>query len=113
MESVSSTKLTLACRHFPWLLARLQECIERSRLTGYLPLHVALNSKRGDDIVRYLLEENGRATAIETNSGDLPIHIAIRKSANAELITDLFSSFEGGACIRNNDGDLLFTSLVG
>ena len=56
---------------------------------GLLPLHVALSSKRDDDIIHFLLEENLWASAIATSNGDLPIHIVLRNGTGTKVINEL------------------------
>jgi len=60
---------------------------------GLLPFHSALSSKRGDDIIHFLLEENLRAAAIATNHGDFPIHLAIKKNFDVGIVSRLIELY--------------------
>ena len=74
--------------------------------SGLLPLHVALSSNQGYEMIHFLIEKNPRATVAETSNGDLPIHIACEMNASAEVIHELIDSYEGGARIKGVSGDL-------
>ena len=89
-----------------FLLSDYEKAFRRKDLMGRLPVHYAVSSDVGVELISDLLGHFPESAAIADKSNSLPLHYALRDKTPSASIEMLLDAYNEGACIADDKGDI-------